>query len=123
MSLREFEIQQSIVEWLSHALPVGSLVHPSPNEGRHNVQFRVKQKRMGMQPGWPDLEILVASIYFKQGIKPAPIFLEVKTDKGRLSKNQTLCLDKLRAISCHVCLVRSIDDAQKFLSELMSLQI
>lgn len=123
MSLREFEIHQSIVEWLGYALPVGSLVHHSPNEGRHNVQFRVKQKRMGMQTGWPDLEILVASIYFKQGKKPAPIFFEVKTEKGKLTKSQRGVLEKLRAIGCHVCLVRSIDDAQKFLSELMSLQI
>ena len=123
MSSREFEIHQSIVEWLSYSLPAGSLVHHSPNEGRHNVQFRVKQKRMGMQPGWPDLEILVSSIYFKNHKTPAPIFLEVKTEKGKLTKSQRGVLEKLRAIGCHVCLVRSIDDAQKFLSELVSLKI
>tara|TARA_R100000808_G_scaffold24138_1_gene54854 strand:- start:1921 stop:2295 length:375 start_codon:yes stop_codon:yes gene_type:complete len=120
MSSPEIEVHKAIVSWLGYALPADSLVHHSPNEGRHNVAWRAKQKRMGMQAGWPDLEIFVAPKHFKRPLfNFAPIFLEVKSDKGKLSKKQRAVLEKLRTLGAHAAVVRSIDDARAFLNEII----
>jgi len=117
MSSPEIDVHKAIVSWLSYALPADSLVHHSPNEGRHNVAFRAKQKSMGMQAGWPDIEIFVAAKHFKKPLFYfAPIFLEVKSEKGKLSKKQRAVLEKLRTLGAHTAVVRSIDDARNFLA-------
>ena len=48
-----------IVQWLDASLPMGSVVHHSPNEGRRHVAYKVRLKKLGMAAGWPDLEIYV----------------------------------------------------------------
>jgi len=57
--MNESQIHKGIVQWLNVALPDGSVVHHSPNEGRHRIQYRVHQKQMGMFAGWPDLELFI----------------------------------------------------------------
>jgi len=123
MSSRESEVHIAIVSWLKYSLPTESLVHHSPNEGRHNVAYRVKQKRLGMMTGWPDIEIIVSAKHFHKPLfYHAPIFLEVKAAKGRLTKSQTSVLEKLRKLGAHTAVVRSIDDARDFLSEIIELR-
>ncbi len=119
--MREYEIHISICQWLALALPPGSLVHHSPNEGRHHVAYRAKQKRLGVTAGWPDLEIFVPRSGWLEPDVWAPIFLEVKTAKGAISKNQRKCIDRLTLTGCYVYIVRSIDDARTMLAELLRL--
>ena len=111
----------SIVAWLGYALPTGSLFHHSPNEGRHHVRFRTKQKKLGMQAGWPDLELLVPVDYW---FDPAwgPIYLEVKNDKGKLTKVQKIMLTLLDKAGGHTATVRSIDETRAFLSQRIELR-
>ena len=120
----EAEIHKSICAWLDIVLPAGgSVYHHSPNEGKHKVQYRMKQKNMGMRAGWPDLEIFVNPTWWKDTeIQWAPIFLEIKSPKGRLSKAQEAVIDELTDAGCHVAVVRSIDDARDALSRLVRLR-
>ena len=117
----EQEIHMSIVAWLRLALPDNSIVHHSPNEGRHTVAYRNKQKKKGMQKGWPDLELFVPDQSFISGTG-RPIFLEVKQKKGTLKIAQTEILERLRDLACYVCVVRSIDETKDFLSEIIKLR-
>lgn len=123
-SLTERDIHQAIVDWLHVALPNGSVFHHSPNEGRHKVQYRVMQKRLGVRAGWPDIEIFANRTWWREdtGLHWAPIFLEIKTDKGRLSENQKRIHDELNEAGCHVAVVRSIDETCEALSQLMELR-
>jgi len=122
--MSEAEIHKAICAWLKIVLPDGGAVfHHSPNEGRHKVQFRVKQRLLGMRAGWPDIEIFVNPTWWKDTEIPwAPIFLEVKAEEGRLSDNQKVVIEELKQAGCHVFVVRSIDDARKELSKLVRLR-
>lgn len=120
--MSEEDVHKSIIDWLRYSLPEGSVFHHSPNEGRHQVQYRMKQKRLGVQFGWPDLEIFCNPTWWC-GEKPwAPVFLEIKAEKGRLSENQKDVLEKLDKAGCYTTVVRSIDEARSFLSKLMRLK-
>ena len=98
-------------------------MHHSPNEGRHHVAYRSKQKKLGVTAGWPDLEIYIPRSGWFNAEAWAPIFLEVKTAKGVISKNQGRVIKGLAAIGCYVSVVRSIDEAQEVLSDLVRLHV
>ena len=119
--MREHEIHISILKWLKVMLPRNSLVHHSPNEGRHHINYRMKQKRLGVQPGWPDLEIFVPATHWLSETTWAPIFLEIKTDKGKVSENQKSMMSRLAQLGCYVSVVRSVDDSELMLRELVRL--
>ena len=57
--MTEDELQIHIVQWLYASLPMGSVVHHSPNESKRHVAYKVRLKKLGMAAGWPDLEIFV----------------------------------------------------------------
>ena len=104
-SLTERDIHQAIVDWLHVALPDGSVFHHSPNEGRHKVQYRVMQKRLGVRAGWPDIEIFTNRTWWREdtGLHWAPIFLEIKTDKGRLSDIRSSHPKTMKTIDAEPC--------------------
>ena len=123
--MSEAEIHKAICAWLDIALPDGCLYHHSPNEalGSAKVQYRMKQKRLGVKFGWPDIEIFVNPTWWRDtAVQWAPIFLEVKSAKGRLSDNQKAVIEELKQAGCHVFVVRSIDDAREELSKLVRLR-
>lgn len=132
-SASEFEIHAAIVDWLTLALPRGSLLHHSPNEGRHHVRYRTKLKRLGLHTGWPDLELMVPIEYWlfsrgwSQDDQPqdmlfwGPIFLEVKAARGKLTKAQKAVLEQLTTLGAHCAIVRSIDETRDFLAERVEL--
>jgi len=115
--MTEAEIQRSIVEWLGYVLPRGSLVHHSPNEGRHKVQWRVAQKRLGVLAGWPDLEIFCHPAGWIGAGGWRPIFLEVKAPHGSVRQTQRDMIERLRAVGCHAEIVRSIDESRDVLAQ------
>ena len=57
--MTEDELQAYVVHWLQVALPLGSVFHHSPNEGKRHVAYKLRLKKLGMASGWPDLEIFV----------------------------------------------------------------
>jgi hypothetical protein len=42
--MTEDELQMHIVQWLDASLPMGSVVHHSPNEGKRHVAYKVRLK-------------------------------------------------------------------------------
>ena len=103
---RETVVHQTIVEFLLHALPTSAILHHSPNEGRHHVAHRLRLKKMGLRPGWPDLEVCYQGTIF---------FLEIKTPEGRVTPVQKALHTELEAQGFSVTLLRSVDDAQAWL--------
>lgn len=59
--------------------------------------------------GWPDVTII-----FPNGLH---IYLEIKTDSGRLSKIQEHVHEKLRGYGCYVHTVRSLSEVKEILGE------
>ena len=66
-----------------------------------------KNKAMGVRKGWPDLTV------YK--FESKPIFLELKSPKGRLSKEQRQWQQKLESMGFDWFLIRSLDDVKKAL--------
>lgn len=127
-NISEKDVHISIVEYLNHALPRGSLIHHSANEGRRHVRHAVNLKRMGLHTGWPDLEVIVPRQFFWIEFHWGPFFLEVKAPggkgrrKGKVSKAQRQTLDMLRAAGCYTAVVHSIDEVIAELSKYIMLE-
>ena len=118
----EYDLQRQVVAMLPLILPPGSLWHHSPNEGKHSVQYRSKQKAMGMRAGWPDLQLVVPFSHYLNGQRQVDIYIELKAPKGRLSKVQQKVIDQLKAAHRHVSVCRSLDEVQDFLSSIIRLR-
>jgi hypothetical protein len=119
--MTEQQIHRGIVDYLTTVLPDGSVLHHSPNEGKHRVQYRVMQKRLGMRAGWPDLELFVLRTWWHPDVRWSPIFLEIKTAKGRLSDKQKDVHADLILAGCQVGVVRSIADTRNYLLKFIEL--
>ena len=118
----EEAIHIEIVDFLRVALPLGSVVHHSPNAGMHKIAYRMKQSRLGMIAGWPDLEIFVPLKDWTASSPWAAIFLEIKAAKGRLSDNQKNVHVLLRELGNHVCVVRSVKECAQELTAFVKLR-
>lgn len=119
--MTEAKLQQLIVQWLEAALPVDSLWHHSPNEGKRHVAFKQKLRNMGTQWGWPDIEVFVPPSGFHKPEDWSPLFLEVKVAKGRATKNQRDIQQRLQRCACRVAEVRSIRETEAFLAPMVRL--
>ena len=119
----EYDLHRQVVAWLAVAMPLGSIWHHSPNEGRHNVQYRSKQKSMGMRPGWPDLQLVVPFSHYLDGQRQVDIYVELKAPKGRVSPVQQEVIDKLKSAHRHVSVCRSLDEVEKFLGGIIRLRV
>jgi Holliday junction resolvase len=95
---KESDVQRAIVQALSVA---GWLVMHIPNQST-----RGRQRWAGLMPGAPDL------VAVKRG---RVVFLEVKTDRGRVSEKQAEVHDLLRLHGMEVRVVRGIDDVMDLL--------
>lgn len=121
--MREDDIHLQIVEFWGYVKPDGAFIHHSPNESwKSKVAWRMKQKRMGVRHGFPDLLFFCPMDAWKWANHYAPVLLEVKTPKGRISENQQQCLEELKAADCHLAIVRSLDDARQVLNKYMELR-
>jgi hypothetical protein len=90
---KESDVQRGIVQALSYA---GWLVMHIPNQST-----RGRQRWAGLMSGAPDL------VAVKRG---RVVFLEVKTERGRLSEKQSETHDLLRLHGMEVRVVRDVDD-------------
>lgn len=122
MPVSEQQIQMEVIRWLDLALPSGSLRHHSPNESLARPQYRKKQGKMGLQKGWPDLELFIQPTWFLEGVAWSPLFIELKSEKGRVTPEQKQVLATLEAAGCHTAVCRSLEDVKTFLSLLIKLK-
>jgi hypothetical protein len=105
----EGPIHVAILEYLQLVLPVRAVIHHSPNEMNIKADAKTKAiaqaraKRMGMRPGWPDLEfVLDGRIYF----------LEVKAPGGSQSFEQEAVEVAILNAGSSYEIVRSIADTK-----------
>lgn len=111
---REGPIHRACLQFLRKVLP-GALIHHSPNEmpvagasPKSKAIAQNKAKGLGMQPGWPDLEV------FYRGL---PMMFEVKAEGGTMSKTQRAMRDAFEAQGVHYAVVRSVDDVKEALDD------
>jgi len=116
--IRHHQAQTQIVNYLRVALP-GSLVislqnqddlHATKKTVGQRAAARARAVREGMVPGASDLLVISRHL-------PAPVFIEVKTGKARLSENQKKFAVHAEYEGCWFLVAASFEDVREFLSE------
>lgn len=109
----EEQEQLALVQWLElHEIKYTHV----PNEGKHKVQYRAKQKRMGVKPGVPDILIFDRPPLYPENVGVA---IELKRQKGgRVTPEQTTWLEDLKTRGWAVAVCRGAMEAIRFLQEL-----
>ena len=100
----EASIQRAIVDYLHAVLPKDYRVAAIPNASRRSAQGRATNAVAGLSPGLFDLEII--------GAGGRAWFIEVKTEKGRLSVSQDAWREWFIATGVPHCIARSVDDVR-----------
>ena len=105
-STPEADAQRAIVQTLRFALPRDAIVHHAANEiAAGDRRGQVRQSilvGMGVHAGFADLIVISGG---------RVLFLEVKSQTGRLRKSQEVFRDTVCAQGFSWALVRSVDDA------------
>jgi len=102
----EADLQRAVVEALRFALPRTAIIHHCANEvtepGPRGAKRQAILVGMGVHPGFADLMVLCDG---------RMLFLELKSQKGRLSPDQEAFRDAVQAQGHGWALVRSLNDA------------
>lgn len=104
----EEQIHFAIMDWVRLHKLDRVVVHV-PNQGIRNGAYNAKLKRMGLLKGFPDLFIRVP----RKGYHGA--FMELKSAKGRLSKEQELFLKESAESNYFSIACWNVEDAIKTL--------
>ena len=109
----EEQEQLALVQWLElHKIRYTHV----PNEGKHKVQYRAKQKRLGVKPGVPDILIFDRPPLSPENVGVA---IELKRQKGgRVTPEQIAWLEDLKARGWAVAVCRGAMEAIRYLQEL-----
>lgn len=106
-ALFQFASYQWEIEW--------SLLFAVPNGGYRKIRTGIRLKATGVKPGIPDIFLPVG-----RG-KYHGLFIEMKSDKGRVQKNQKEWHEALRAQGYKVEVCRGCDPAVKVIQEYLKL--
>ena len=105
-STPEADAQRAIVQALRVAMPRDAIIHHCANEvteaGSRGQIRQIILVGMGVHPGFADLIVMSGG---------RVLFLEVKSQTGRLRKSQQVFRDTVCAQGFGWALVRSVDDA------------
>ena len=108
----EADAQRAIVQALRFALPRDAIVHHCANEVTEaGSRGQIRQSilvGMGVHAGFADLIVISGG---------QVLFLEVKSETGRLRKSQEVFRDTIGAQGFGWALVRSVDDALAALAD------
>ena len=99
--------QYFVVDFLSLALPKEAFFFHIPNGGKRPTREGVKLKKMGVKAGVPDLFI---------GYRGTAVFLELKVNKGKLSRKQNETIQNLEKAGFPCFVVRNIAELKTALS-------
>ena len=114
----EANLQKACIKWFRLQYPQ-ILIFAIPNEGRHSIQYRVHQARMGVVSGIPDLFIAhprydLVDYGFRDGgqqkIYTHGMFIEMKSKDGTVKKNQKTIMSKLKSEGFYCAVCRTIDE-------------
>ena len=102
----EADLQRSVVTALKFALPKTAIIHHCANEvtepGPRGAKRQAILVGMGVHAGFADLIVICGG---------RVLFLEVKSETGRMRKSQEVFRDTVCAQGFGWALVRSVDDA------------
>lgn len=104
----EASIQKAVVNFLRWALPENAICFSLPLDGFRHKGEAARMVGLGLKAGLPDLEIVYDG---------TPIFIEIKTEIGRLSAVQRQMHAKLSDCGADVFVCRSLDHVQAVLLE------
>lgn len=108
LKVTEHQIQASFVEWCDLnplRLPNLDLIYAQPNGGKRDKGTAIKLKKEGVKSGVPDM-FLPVPIYPLHGL-----YLEFKSLKGKLRKQQYTYLKRLHDQGYRVRMPRSLEEA------------
>ena len=108
MAYQESYEQQAFFMWAAYAAshyPGLELMHAISNGGKRDAREAARLKREGVKAGIPDIFLPVT-----QGIY-AGLYIEMKSEKGRLSPAQRDMLQELKAQGYAVCVCRGCEEA------------
>lgn len=97
----EEQLQMAVVKFLNHALDGNSFHFAVPNGGYRRLTEAMRFKAAGVVPGIPDIAVIDSGRI---------IFLELKSDAGRVSDVQAWCHERLRRARVPVTVCRSLED-------------
>ena len=114
----EAQHQRALMAWWSlnckrYALPEMALYHP-PNEGHRTVMTGAMLKRLGLRKGFPDVLLLARSPLYGM------LFIEMKSEFGRPTKEQLEYLDFLRRQGYAACLCYGWDAARRCIEDYLN---
>ena len=117
LSVSESAIQCTYIKWLNLQYPaVADVTASFANGGKRDVRYGQRLKREGLKKGFPDIGIFVANG------KSHGMFIEFKSKKGVIKKEQKATMTVLEAqgYTCAVCrsLEEAIDATSSYLREL-----
>ena len=98
----ESKLQTTCVKWFRLQYP-NYLLFAIPNGGARDLITGAIMKREGVVPGVPDL-FLAHATFESYGL-----FIEMKSDKGKLSPNQIYVRSKLELAGYHVEICNSFE--------------
>ena len=107
----ESQICKAFVEWCNWnkaKVPELNMLIKIPNEGKRTKWFGKKLKDEGMRSGIPDYFLAVGTE------KGQGLWLEFKSKRGKLSKNQLFWINELMVYGYDVAIPESLDQAIKF---------
>jgi hypothetical protein len=115
--ITEDMLQVVTAEWLDprNGWRLPSIAHHSPNEGKLPIQYRIKQLKRGMLPGYPDW------VFHLPGART--VFLELKRAKkgkspaGRLTDEQKEFQAAAIELGFDYHLLDNTDDIKRLLEE------
>lgn len=115
------EIEQSKLVLWSHKKAVRELLpdlvwlHHSPNGGKRDAFTGAQMKALGVKPGFPDLILPVASRAHNG------LVIEMKSDIGRVSLEQTVWLAHFAAQKWEIGIARSAQEARTIICQYLGL--
>lgn len=111
--ITEAKLQQDCVTWFRNTYPqFRGLLFAVPNGGLRNKREAAKLKYQGVVAGIPDLVFCFVS--------NKATFFELKTDKGRLSKDQQKVIGKLDAHGFRTHIIRDLDTFQEIVESIVN---
>jgi hypothetical protein len=121
---KESNSQIQLLRWFRLQYPdLADLLVGYPAGNKMNLLTAVRMKAMGLRPGMPDLQLLIPKIYYKT-LAPSGMyfikettfcpgmFIEMKSERGKLSKLQKEFHNKLRTLHYTIVTCYSFEEAK-----------
>lgn len=112
--ISESALQRSLIEYLSWAVP-SVTAFAIPNAGRRTVGGRASNAVAGLRKGVSDFAIVLPCSWAGKTAHGVTAYIEVKTEKGRMSPEQKEWSEVLSKMSVPHCVVRSLEDLKEAL--------